>query len=186
MAIGNNPFFSCFIVVLQRTPGIVVDTIIPFQFMPKNITDSKAAVYQDLVTYARSSPYKSYSNSGARQISLTLEYFAAPEQGLRIIDPIIIKNRIDAIRSIAYPTYRAFTIKPPPRCLIIIGMQMAFLGVCKSVNVNYSGESPWGTLPLVLAHHATVSLTFEEALKIPLSSGDVRMGLPASSRGEFF
>jgi hypothetical protein len=184
---NNNPALSSFIVVLKRGPGFPVQDVIPFQFMPDNVRDAKVAVYNDIAIVARSSPIKNYSHSGPRTINFTLQFFAAPEAGLRIIDPIIIKTRVDALRALVVPNYEGFVIQPPPRCIVHLGMQMAFLGVCKSVNVSYSGASPWGVLPMpILAHHATVDLSFEEALNIPLSYNETRMGLPISLSGNEF
>jgi hypothetical protein len=87
---------------------------------------------------------------------------------------------------LVYPDYGAFSIKPPPRCIVHIGAQVAFMGVCRSVNVTYSNQSPWQLTPVVLSHHAKVALTFEEALNIPLSNMEVRLGLPISISGNEF
>lgn len=184
---NNNPALSSFIVVLKRGPGFPVQDVIPFQFMPDNVRDSKVAVFNDIAIIGRSSPIKNFSHSGPRTISFALQFFAAPEAGLRIIDPLIIKSRVDALRALVVPNYDGFIIEPPPRCIVHLGLQMAFLGVCKSVNVSYSGASPWNVLPMpVLAHHATVDLTFEEALNIPLSNTETRIGLPVSITGNEF
>jgi hypothetical protein len=180
LALLNNPAFSSFIIVLSRGAGFPVKDVIPFQFMPDSITDSKSAVYNEIPIIARSVPVKSYSHSSSRIISFTLEFFAAPEQGLRILDPLLLKTRIDALKALVYPDYGAFITKPPPRCLVHIGAQVAFLGTCKSVNVTYSNQSPWTLNPVVLAHHAKVALSFEETLNIPLSNTEVRFGLPVS------
>jgi hypothetical protein len=184
---NNNPTLSSFIIVLKRGPGFPVQDIIPFQFMPDMTRDSKVAVYNDIAIIGRSSPVKNYSHSGARMINFQLQYFAAPEAGLRFVDPILIKTRVDACRALVVPDYSGFTMKPPPRCIVHLGLQMAFLGVCKSVNVSYLGSSPWNVLPMpVLAHHATVDLMFEEALNIPLSNTETRLGLPISFTGNEF
>lgn len=186
MALLNNPAFTSFIIVLSRGAGFPVKDIIPFQFMPDTITDAKTANYNETMIIARSVPVKSYSHSSSRLISFTLDFFAAPEAGLGVIHPFIIKTRIDALRALVYPDYGLFVSKPPPRCLIHIGAQMAFLGVCKSVSVSYSNQSPWNVAPIVLAHHAKVALTFEETLTIPLSNSEVRLGLPVSISGNEF
>lgn len=187
MALGNNPFLSCFIIVLSRGVGFPVQDIIPFQFMPQLITDSKTANFNDVMIVARSSPIKNYSGSGSRIIQFALEFFAQPEQGLEsIASTFLIKTRIDACRALTYPDYSGFVMKPPPRCIIRIGNQVAMLGVCRNVSVSYSGDSPWDLAPISLAHHATVSLTFEEAMNIPLSNTEVRFGLPISLSGNEF
>ena len=183
----NNPALNSFIIVLKRGPGFPVKDVIPFQFLPEVVRDSKVAVYNDIAIVGRSSPAKNYSHSGARNVNFTLQFFAAPEAGLRMIDPILIKTRIDALRALVVPDYSGFIVQPPPRCIIHLGLQMAFLGVCKSVSVSYQGGSPWSLAPApILAHHATVDLSFEEALNIPLSNTETRLGLPVSISGNEF
>lgn len=184
---NNNPALSSFIVVLKRGPGFPVQDIIPFQFMPDNFRDSKAAVYNDIAIVGRSSPIKNYSHSGPRNVAFSLQFMAAPEAGLGMLLPPIIKTRIDACRALVVPDYTGFIMAPPPRCMVILGLQSAFLGVCKSVNVSYLNTSPWDVLPKpVLAHHATVDMVFEESLNIPLSNVETRLGLPISLSGNEF
>jgi hypothetical protein len=177
----NNPAFSSFILVLKRGPGAVQQDIIPFQFMPDTIRDSKVAVYNDIAIVGRSSPVKNYSHSGARMISFTLQFFVYPEAGMDNLDTAALTQKIDLCRSLVVPDYDGFIIKPPPRCIVQIGKSLGFLGVCKSVNVSYSGASPWDLDPEVLAHHATVDFTFEESLNIPISQSETRQGLTASA-----
>lgn len=185
--VQNNPALNSFIVVLKRGPGFPVKDVIPFQFLPEMVRDSKVAVYNDIAVIGRSSPVKSYSHSGARTINFALQFFAAPEAGLRMIDPVLIKTRVDALRALVVPDYSGFVVQPPPRCIIHLGLQMAFMGVCKSVSVSYQGGSPWSLAPQpILAHHATVDLAFEEALNIPLSNTETRLGLPVSITGNEF
>jgi len=184
---NNNPALSSFIVVLKRGPGFPIQDIIPFQFMPDSFRDAKAANYNDITIIARSSPIKNYSHSSPRTVSFSLQFMAAPEAGLGMLLPILIKTRIDACRALVVPNYDGFVMQPPPRCIVSLGLQVAFLGVCKSVNVSYLNTSPWDVLPMpVLAHHATVDLTFEEALNIPLSYNETRLGLPVSITGNEF
>ncbi len=188
MSVGNNPAFSCFIIVLDRKIGLKVTDIIPFQFMPKTITDSKVAIYNDVAIVGRSSPLKNYVQSGSRQITFTLDFFAAPQPGLDFIIPPLIRNRIDALRALVYPIYDQSGIKPPPRCLVRVGAQISMIGICRQVSVAYNNELiPWTLLPLPLAHGASVTLTFEEALNIPLSYDETRFGyLPFSTAGDEF
>lgn len=188
MALGNNPAFSCFVIVLDRRLGLKVTDIIPFQFMPKTVTDTKVAIYNDIAIVGRSSPIKNYVQSQARQITFTLDFFAAPEPGLDFIIPPLIRNRIDALRALAYPIYETSGIKPPPRCLVRIGAQLSMIGVCRQVSVLYNNEQiPWTLLPLPLAHGASVTMTFEETLNIPLSYDETRFGyLPFSTAGDEF
>ena len=188
MAWQNNPAFSCFIIVFDRKIGLKVTDVIPFQFMPKTITDSKVAVYNDISIVARSSPFKNFVQSQARQVTFTLDLFAAPQAGFGFIIPPLIRNRIDALRALTYPIYDFSGVKPPPRCLVRVGAQLSMIGVCKQVSVMYNNELiPWSLLPLPFAHGASVTLTFEETLNIPLSYDETRMGyLPFSAAGDEF
>ena len=183
MAFLNNPAFTSFIVVLDARPGLLSTNVIPFQFMPDTITDNKSAVFNDINIIARSSPIKSYSHSSARQISFKLEFFAKPEKGQLVPTPGMIKKTVDTLRSLVSPTYLQFKILPPPKCLVIVGGQIAFVGICKSVGVSYSNNSPWEIRGVNLSHHATVSLTFEEALSVPIDASEVAFGLPISPTG---
>jgi len=173
MAAKNDPSISCYIIAFIKGGDVSEAETIEFQFMPNTITDMKSAVYNDTIPIARSSPVKSYSHSGARTISFALEFFANPEAGRTDMTPKIIKGKIDLLRALTMPDYSGMKLKPPPQCIVRIGDQVSFLGLCKSVNVTYDNSSPWDLDPKVYAHHAIVSLTFEESLDIPLSFDEV-------------
>lgn len=181
--IGNNRQPSSFIIILNRGGDTLVKDTIPFQFMPNIIRDSKSAVYNDIPIIARSVPVKNYSYTSSRLMSFTLEFFVSPEQGMDF-SPRDIQSRIDLLRSLVYPDYSGFVVKPPSRCVVAIGDQTNFIGICKSVSVSYSNHSPWDINPPILTHHATVDLTFEEVLNIPLSSTEISMGTDAAP-GEY-
>lgn len=144
---------------------------IPFQFMPKTITDNKQALYNDIQIIGRSSPFKTYSGSSARGISFTLDFYASPEQGMDDNTPKQIKRVIDRLQALVHPIYQKNVMNPPPRCLVHIGDQIEMVGVCKNVTVNYvNSTTPWtgsmrgGTY----AFGASVALAFEEVQDIPL------------------
>lgn len=189
MATLNRPEFSCFIVVLNEGVGVPIKNVIPFQFMPDLIQENKAAQYNDILIMARSTPVKSYAYSGARNLSFTLDLFAQPEAGQKVPTPEMIKFKIDSLRSLVYPDYSSsFIMKPPPRCLVRIGAQLAFLGICRNVSVQYkhggNNGVPWTIGPGALAHGASVSLTFEEVLNIPLDQTQITQGFIVDN-GEF-
>src|ERR1035437_5083330 len=124
----NNPAFSSFILVLKRGPGAVQQDIIPFQFMPDTIRDSKVAVYNDIAIVGRSSPVKNYSHSGARMISFTLQFFVYPEAGMDNLDTAALTQKIALFVFLVFPNYDGFIIKPPPRFFFKKEKILGFLG----------------------------------------------------------
>lgn len=166
-----------FIRVIQKE-GSELD-VIPFQFMPRAISDNKAAMYNDIHIIGRSSPFKSYSGSSARSINFMLEFYAAPEQGSSDPTPQKIKQLIDRLQALVYPIYIANRVNPPPLCLVHIGDQINMLGVCKGVNTNYdNSKTPW-TGSIRGGHYAfgaAVQLSFEEIQDVPLGYYERKQG----------
>jgi hypothetical protein len=154
--------------------------LIPFQFMPRAISDNKAALYNDIQIIGRSSPFKTYSGSSARGITFSLEFYACPEQGTQEHTPKKIKELIDRLQALVYPIYINSVIYPPPRCLVHIGNQVNMIGVCKGVNTSYdNNKTPWtgsfrgGNW----AFGASVTLAFEEVQDVPLGYYSRRKGI---------
>ena len=163
-----TPKDFCFIRPLDN----VLNTVIPFQFMPRTIGDVKAANYQDVHIIGRSSPFKSYSSSSPRTISFSLDFYAAPEQGDSEPSPRTIKDYITSLQALLYPVYEDFSISPPPRCIVHIGDQINMVAVCKNVAVTYNSQQvPWTSIRQSTGYYmfgASVSLTFEEVKDIPV------------------
>lgn len=161
----------CFIKVMDNK-NKELDTI-RFQFMPKTISDIKSANYNDIQIIGRSSPFKSYANSGARGLAFALDFFANPESGSADMTPKKIKAYIDRLQALVHPIYSNYTVAPPPRCIVSIGQQIpSVVCVCKSVNVTYNNQiNPWTSQRQAggfYAFGATVQLAFEEVQEIPL------------------
>jgi hypothetical protein len=146
-----------------------------FQFMPASISDSKSAAYADYAIQGRSSPLKGYQHSPSRTLSFTVKMWAQPTQDDESITPSKIKDDVDFLRSLVYPSYSG-GIKPPPRCHILIGANIEMFGVCKNVQVNYDANQNVWDLGPGFAHGPTVALVFEEIAVIPLDTFDVRGG----------
>lgn len=168
----NFPKDFCFIRVLTDSKDNSKDTVIPFQFMPKTISDVKSAIYQDIQIIGRSSPFKSYSASSARTITFTLDFYTAPEQGSDQPTPRDIKGTIMSLQALLYPNYKDYSIAPPPKCIVHIGDQVNMLGICKTVSVSYNAQQiPWTSIRQSGAYHmfgASVALSFEEVKTIPI------------------
>lgn len=173
---GNDPANSCYIATWQGD-DVENNFVINFQFAPQQISDSKQAVFSDTIITGRSTPVKSYSHSAPRMISFVMEFFANPDFS-HTLSTKEIKERVDQLRSLQYPDYKSkFVIQAPPRCLVRIGAQFAFLGICRNVSITYPGTSPWDIGQQTLAHHVLVNLTFEEVLNIPLDISDIQQGV---------
>lgn len=181
----NSPSNSCYIVILPRRQGesLSQDNIIPFQFMPNVIQVSKQPVYQNIPIIGRSSPLKSYQFSNPKTITFTLDFFANPEQHDTSFGPNKIKKMVDSLLALGYPVYTTYKMAAPPRCLIRIGAQYSIIGVCTGISSQVTNEAPWEVGNNILAHKASVALTFEELVTIPLSYDEARSGLDSSPLG---
>lgn len=153
--------------------------VINFQFMPKSITDQKSAQYQDINIIGRSSPFKSYSSSGPRGITFTLEFMTNPEAEDNSMGPSVIRKYLDRLQALVYPIYENYTVSPPPHCLIHIGDQLEMVGVCNNVSVNYDNQRiPWTGLTRggIWAFGASVNLSFYETAIIPIGYNQRKQG----------
>lgn len=160
----------------NRIQGLVGNNfVIPFFSMPDQITDSKNANYDDIHFVMGSAPFKAYQNSSPRTIGFTIDFFVNIEQGKSSFSPEDLKKVIDNSRALLYPNYETTAqIQPPTRCLVRLGEQASMIGICKSVNVTYSGDRPWTLGTKALAHSAAVSYIFEEIISIPQSYKEIQ------------
>lgn len=163
--------------------GVLQRDVLPFQFLPESIQDSKAAVYGDITVIGRSTPIKTYSHTGAETLAFSLKFFANPEQRDASLSPKLIKERVDFCKSLVYPVYTGFIVKPPPMCIVKIGNYIAFYGVCKSVSTSVTnspeGGTPWDIDPVtgILPHGVQINLTFEDVKPVPMSMEQVSLEL---------
>lgn len=166
---------QCAIILLDRGPKRI-----PFQFAPSSLRDGKGVDYTDIPIIGRSSPFKSYKMNPSRQISFTINYHAHPEVETPFsIDQV--KNTINTLLSLPYPDYSSFVIKPPTKCLLVIGNLLKnFKCVCKHVSPSYRDDIPWD-LDAVLPFGVSISLLFEECVNSPLSYSDIANGQFADS-----
>ena len=152
--------------ILDLTDG----SYLPFQFMPDDIADTKQAQYTDYPIVGRSIPFRAYSGSGARTVTLTLQFFTAPIEGFPAPTPDIIKLWIDKLRSYTYPDYRQ-GILPPHRVMLRIGFSIAMESIITQYNATPS-KTWFGPGP-ILPHGHSIQLTFEEIRAVPLSYNEV-------------
>lgn len=184
----NDPSRQCYILILPDTnDSSSLQHTVRFQTMPDKITDSKSATYNDAQIIGRSSPLKTYQFSSARKISLTLEFFASLEAkdiggktGGEAAN--VVKGKVNLLRGLVNPNYGSKLIARPRRCLVRMGQSIGMVGFCTSVNVVLRGDYPWELNP-ALAHHASVSMTFEDTGEQVYSFDDIRIGRDFNDNG---
>lgn len=146
-----------------------------FQLMPRSINDSDAAQYTEYDILGRSTPLRGYVKGGPRSLEFAAQLFYDPIADGPGRSKGAIKKDIDFLRSLVRPDY-AGGLRPPHRCLIVIGANIQMIGVLDSVNVQYASDTTvWDPGP-GLAHGAVVALKFSEVKDIPLDTYDVRGG----------
>lgn len=151
--------------------------VLPFQFQPDDISDSKSASYSDYPIIGRSVPLKAYEGSPSREISLTLDFFTMPVEGFPFPDPYTIKRWVDRIRSWCYPDYSYGGILPPHQVLVRMGLQIAMISVITRVNVTYPFKT-WAP-GASFTYGARVGITFAEVANIPPDTNDVQNDVDA-------
>jgi hypothetical protein len=167
-----------------------------FQFMPEDITDTKAAVFQDYPIIARSIPLKAYSFSTSKIVTLVLQFFATPIE--KELTPTIkdIMLKIQQLRGCVYANYDKGT-RPPNPVLLRVGNWIAMKAVITQVSVKASkiwASTDEPTSPSSLSKDTTiaytgpvvpwgadVTVTFEEIGDIPLGYDEVEQGIEAKA-----
>lgn len=151
---------------------LVTGTTFRFHAIPQEgYSDSKSVTWIDTSIIGRSSPIKGYQDSRPRRVSLTVPLHTSTEQ-TDFTSPEDVKKACDFFLSLAYPDYSG-GIKPPHKCLLIMGKQIRLKCVMSNVDVRYLPPYDIGS---GLAYNAVVSCTFEEVDDIPKSYSEVRAG----------
>lgn len=184
----NDPSDQCYILILpDMNDSNSVQYTVKFQTMPDKITDSKSASFNDAQIIGRSSPLKTYQFSSARKLSLTLEFFASLEEGdvgAKTGNQAAneVKAKVNMLRGLLNPNYGNKLISRPRRCMVRMGDSIGMVGFCTSVQVVLRGDYPWELKP-ALAHHASVSLVFEDTGEAVYSFDDIRVGRDFNDQG---
>jgi len=138
---------------------------IRFQFLPEDISDSKAANYNETEILSRSMPLMGYASSSARQLSFSLQFYRTDT-----FDPYEVANKI---RSLEYANYQGGDTGPPPVCLVQVG-EVRIKGVLMQCEITH--KHPWDVKekkPM----YVEISVTFSETNETPWSYMDVWKGL---------
>jgi hypothetical protein len=115
-----------------------------FQLMPENISESKAAIYNEIPIIGRSLPLLGYAGSTSRQVSLSINFAAINKPGSGKYDVFWVQNRVRWLESKVYPVYRGGFTFPPHRLLLILGQAIRMQAVMVSCTTSWLG--PWDAM----------------------------------------
>jgi hypothetical protein len=177
----SGGFSNAYIKDLDGGGNGPVGNILYFQFIPTDASESKSARYTSHEILGRSSPILAYQGSDARQIGLTLKFFAQPFEGNETPNLSDIDNYVNWLRSFVYPDYSQ-GIRPPHRVLLRLGNSIAMVAVVTEYTFNptpgdggvwqFEGSEVGPTY----THYVEIKLTFQEVKAIPFDVNDIRSG----------
>ena len=115
---------------------------INFDTLP-DISDTKDATYNDESVIGRSSPLKTYANSGARHVSMQIHFVVS-----KPADVQLNLAKLRAIQSCTYPRVGATGAPfiPPPICRLKCGKLLSEDDLCvvlKNYSVKFPTEVAW-------------------------------------------
>ena len=140
---------------------------IDFFYIPGEISEEVTPDWQDIVVIGRSSPLHAYGSTGARSVSLELNFFAESNAKQEVF------QKVQWIQSLKYPEYRGKFMKPPHKVSLIIGRFIGIDGILKSADVTWKAPFEVETMYPMFA---TVNITIEEAVDTPYDYRTVREG----------
>ena len=130
---------------------------IPIVFSPSNLSDTVAASFSQTAIPGGSAPVVTYSSTGARQLSLSLDI------PLDYLPPNSEYNNteeyLNAFRALVYPSYGGNGAVYAPYCTVSL-TNITLTGACTNVSIDYKTDrfSEQGEMA------ASVSLSFIEVL----------------------
>lgn len=157
-----------------------------FGYIPEEISESKTANYNLIDIPGRSEPIYAYMNSSPREISLHIMFVAGIGQDKTVNtgnstiedDAVMVKQKVDWLRSLVYPDYSvAGIVRPPHRILVSIGNLIKSICITTSVSPVY--KAPWDES--LLPYIAEVDISFQEVNEVPYGSTDIKAGKQVNS-----
>lgn len=139
-----------------------------FQLMPENISESKAAIYNEIPIVGRSLPLLGYAGSTSRSIALGLSFVALNRPGAGPYDTAFVRKQVRWLEAKVYPIYNGGFTFPPPLLWLEIGQALAMQCVMTAVTTSWFG--PWdhvnegaeGAAKGASSFRATVDCQFQE------------------------
>lgn len=122
----------------------------------------------------RSSPILGYQGSNSLTFNINIPLFASIEAGDGRT-PDNVQESIHFLLSLAYPDYRGGGVKPPHKCMIVMGKQFSALAVMSSISID--AEGPWDAQTGGLTIKAMVSTSWYDVSDRPHDTWEVRAGV---------
>lgn len=138
-----------------------------------SVSDSVSPQWESIPIIGRSVPLKSYSSTGPRTIGLNLAFVSSAFQYDSSSDAEkVVYNRVNFLRSLAYPSYDGDFATPPSYCLVVVGQFIKVKAVMTSCDVT------WKTLMSLTGYplYADVNVSFETVMDNPFSRDTIRSG----------
>jgi len=132
-----SPEAYCFILDIDESTVNKLE----FQLMPDNLSESKAAIYNEIPIIGRSLPFLGYSGSTSRQIALSISFAALNDYGGGKHTVAWVQKQVRWLESKVYPVYRGNFTFPPHRLLVILGQAIRLQAVMVACNTTWLG--PW-------------------------------------------
>ena len=137
---GNlNKVEDCYVVIPGGSPSRI-----DFDNLP-DLTDTKAAVYNDENIIGRSNPLHTYSHSANRTINISFHFFLVKPE-----DADLNLRKLRTIQSAVYPRpgTGGAPFQPPPVCRIKCGDLLANTDLCvvlQNYSVKFPTDTAWWT-----------------------------------------
>lgn len=110
-----------------------------FQLMPDSISESKAAMYNEVPIVGRSLPQLGYASSTARTVGLNLQFVALEREGKYTTE--WVKTQVRWLEAKTYPRYLDGFTFPPPGLRLIVGDVIGLQCVMTACTTTWLG--PW-------------------------------------------
>lgn len=153
---GSNNKISFYVI------NLLTNAQVTFRLFPEDVSEESQAQFDEVVPRGRSTPLYGYASS-ARSVSYTLDLH---DDYL----PDGILTTVNHLRSLVYPSYNGGSISPP-KCLVRVGKNISFTGICTNVSVTWKKPMRDGYYI-----RAEVSLSFNEVTNNARGAAEVAKG----------
>ena len=144
--------------------NLVTGTVVNFDNMPNDLSDSYAANFEPAAIRGRSTAIQGYDNTEPRTVSFSTTISEdLTEEG--------VLTKVARLRALEYPGYTS--VVEPPRCYLKLGNAVRGIFICTSVDVNYPDNAPVRDNYYLIAE---VSMSFTETNDYARSASEIEEG----------
>lgn len=156
---GNRVAVDCFV------KNLVTGTIVKFDNMPSDLSDSYSANFEPTSIRGRSTAIQGYDSTEPRTISFSTTISEdLTDEG--------VLTKVSRLRALEYPGYSS--VVEPPKCYLKLGNAVRGIFICMSVDVSYPDNAPVRDNYYLIAE---VSLSFTEANDYSWSAAEIEEGV---------